>query len=199
MTSDSQPDSQDMAPAHPPTADELLPVVYRELQRLAAIHLSHEQPGQTLQATALVHEVYMQLFASGSAVQWNSRGHFFSAAAEAMRRILVDQARRKRAQKRGGSYQRVEIAMELIPADEQPEKLLALEEALVQLESRDPQKAQLVKLRFFGGLTVPQAAKSLGISTSTAERYWNYARAWLQNEIGTSLGTEDSDASFRSS
>lgn len=195
MTSDSHPDSRRMPSGQLPAPDELLPVVYRELQRLAAIHLAREQPGQTLQATALVHEVYLQLFAGENAVQWKSRGHFFSAAAEAMRRIVVDRARRKRAQKRGGAYQRVDIALELLPADEKPEKLLALEEALVRLESRDPQKAELVKLRFFAGLTIPQAAESLEISTATAERYWNYTRAWLQKEISAALDTDDSSPS----
>ena len=162
--------------------DELLPLVYEELRVLAAQRLSAERPGQTLQATALVHEAYIRLVAD-EVTSWSSRGHFFAAAAEAMRRILVDNARRKQRLKRGGERQRV-------PADEAQlticgpsEDLLALDEALEKLSQRDKLKADLVKLRFFGGLTGEQAAKVLGISHNTADRYWAYARSWLHLEI----------------
>jgi RNA polymerase sigma factor (TIGR02999 family) len=161
--------------------DELLPLVYEELRLLAAQKLSHEAPGQTLQATALVHEVYLRLL--GDAPQtWQSRGHFFAAAAEAMRRILIENARRKGALKRGGGRQAEPLGLE--PAAEGPsEDLLALDEALQKLAQKDRLKAELVKLRYFAGLTLEEAAQALGIARSTAAEHWAYARAWLRVEI----------------
>ena len=170
-------------------AEALLPLVYDQLRKLAADKVAQERPGQTLQATALVHEAYLRLVDTDKVQQWNSRGHFFAAAAEAMRRILIGNARRKRALKRGGQAKRVEIdAIELAdhPADD---KLLAMEDALIRLTDKDPVKAELVKLRYFAGLTNQEAAGMLGISTATAERYWAYARAWLQQEITAALGS----------
>jgi RNA polymerase sigma factor (TIGR02999 family) len=171
----------------PSAAEQLLPLVYDELRKLAAEKMAHERPGHTLEATALVHEAYLRLVGGGQEEQWNSRGHFFAAAAEAMRRILIGNARQKHALKRGGEAKRVDLdAVEL--ADRPPDdKLLALEDALVRLTEKDPVKAQLVKLRYFAGLTTQEAAAVLGISTATADRYWAYARAWLQNEIAASL------------
>ena len=176
----------------PHAAEQLLPLVYDELRKLAALRLAQEKPGQTLQATALVHEAYLRLVASGDASaprdrHWNSRGHFFAAAAEAMRRILIGNARRKGAQKRGGQARRLDLdAIEL--TDPPPsEKLLALDDALTRLTAKDRVKAELVKLRYFAGLTTQEAAAMLGISTATADRYWAYARAWLQNEIAATL------------
>jgi RNA polymerase sigma factor (TIGR02999 family) len=162
----------------PPAASRLLPLVYDELRRLAAQRLAGEKPGQTLQATALVHEAYLRLV--GDANQsWDSRGHFFAAAAEAMRRILIDDARRKRRLKRGGGRDRVDLdqveAAAVAPGDD----LLAVDEALEQFAAEDPKKAELVMLRFYGGLSVEEAARCLGISRATADRHWAYARAWL--------------------
>jgi|SRR5262245_34285800 len=165
---------------------QLLPLVYEELRRLAAEKMAQEKPGQTLQATALVHEAYLRLVDGDKAPHWDSRGHFFAAAAEAMRRILIDQARRKHSQKRGGGMRRVELdGGALLAAPEEPgsEDLLALDEALRQFESEDPLKARLVKLRYFAGLSVPEAARALGISPATAKRYWVYARAWLYGKV----------------
>jgi RNA polymerase sigma factor (TIGR02999 family) len=163
----------------------MLPLVYNELRRLAKIRLSGEKVGQTLQATDLVHEAYQRLINvnDGEDVRWNGSGHFFGAAAEAMRRILIDRARAKAAQKRGGDLQRVEFEDLDHPAAKRPERLLDLDGALSKLEQQDPQKAQLVKLRFFAGLTNKQAAQTLGISTATADRHWAYARAWLKTEM----------------
>jgi len=164
--------------------DELLPLVYEELRLLAAQKLSHEPPGQTLQATALVHEVYLRLV-NEEAQNWKSRGHFFVVAAEAMRRILVDNARRKKSLKRGGSRQRVDledVGAECTDASNS-DRLLVLDEALARLSEEDPVKADLVKLRYFTGLTVEQASEMLGISPTTAKRYWSYARAWLLREM----------------
>jgi RNA polymerase sigma factor (TIGR02999 family) len=162
----------------PHAAAQLLPLVYDELRQLAAQRLSQERPGQTLQATALVHEAYLRLVDVEKAQQWNSRGHFFAAAAEAMRRILVDQARRKRRRKHGGDRQRIDLD-EAFAAVDAREDLLALDEALTQLAAREPAKAELVKLRYFAGLSLEQAAACLGISLATAKRYWAVARAWL--------------------
>ena len=163
----------------PQAADQLLPLVYDELRMLAAQKLAQEKPGQTLQATALVHEAYLRLVGSQDP-GWNSRGHFFAAAAEAMRRILVENARRKTSRKAGGEHRRVELA-EIEPAVEGPRlDLLALDEALAQLEAKDKRKADLVKLRYFVGLTNEQAAQALGISPSTADNDWAYARSWLR-------------------
>ena len=160
-------------------ASRLLPVVYDELRRLAAQKLSGEPAGQTLQATALVHEAYVRLVDGEHQQKWNSRGHFFGAAAEAMRRILVENARRKGRIKRGGDLARQELDEGEIAAPEIKHDLLALDEALDELAKEDQRKYELVKLRFFAGLTIEQAAEALNISTSTADRHWAYARAWL--------------------
>jgi RNA polymerase sigma factor (TIGR02999 family) len=167
----------------PHAAEQLLPLIYDELRRLAAQKLVQEKPGQTLQATALVHEAYIRLVDVELAQQWNSRGHFFAAAAEAMRRILVEKARCKNADKRGGASRRVDVSPDDLAARQRDDKLIALDEALAKLEKEDPQKAKLVKLRYFAGLTIKEAAAALGISTATADRYWSYARAWLQREM----------------
>jgi RNA polymerase sigma factor (TIGR02999 family) len=160
-----------------PAAD-LLPVVYDELRQLAAQKLAFERPGQTLQATALVHEAWLRLTASGDP-KWNGRGHFFAAAAEAMRRILIESARRKKRLKHGGQLERVAFEELEIACGMPSEELLALDEALHELEQVDPAAAELVKLRFFGGLNQPQAAEALGVSLSTVERSWAFSRAWL--------------------
>lgn len=166
----------------PSAAEQLLPLVYEELRKLAGQRLALERPGQTLDATALVHEAYLRLVDVDKAQHWDSRGHFFAAAAEAMRRILVDNARRKGRPKHGGDRRRVDLEDGLAIADA-AEDLLALDEALAKLSREAPRKAELVKLRFFAGLTIPEAAKMLGISTATADRYWNYARVWLYAEL----------------
>jgi len=165
-------------------AGELLPLVYEELRLLAARKISNEAPGQTLEATALVHEAYIRLVGT-EAHNWNSRGHFYAAAAEAMRRILIDNARRKRSLRRGGGHQRVELDAALLQGGRSGEMddLIALDEALQKLSENDPVKADLVKLRYFAGLTSNQAARILGVSPATAERYWDYARSWLRVEI----------------
>ncbi len=162
--------------------DELLPLVYEELRRLAAQKMANEKPGQTLQATALVHEAYIRLVGSESR-SWNSRTHFFCAAAEAMRRILIENARRKRRLKRGGGQEKVSLDDVDIAVKEPAEDIVALDEALQKLALEDPTKANLVKLRYFAGLTTKQAAKMLDISQATAERYWSYARVWLFYEL----------------
>ena len=164
-------------------SEQLLPLVYNELRKLAAAKLANERPGQTLQATALVHEAYIRLVDVETVQHWNSRGHFFGAAAEAMRRILVERARRKRSEKRGGDRRRVDVDSDELADRERSDKLLALDDALSRLEHQDPAKAELVKLRYFAGLTGQQAAEALGISATTADRYWAYARAWLQREM----------------
>jgi RNA polymerase sigma factor (TIGR02999 family) len=170
-------------------AEKLLPLVYEELRQLAAIRLSAEKPGQTLQATALVHEAYLRLVGDDAAPSWDSRGHFFSAAAEAMRRILIDRARHKQTRKAGGELRRLDFGdVEPAIADGEDDRLLALDDALRQLETDDPRKAELVKLRFFAGLTVEQAAAALGVSTSTAEKDWSYARSWLRVTIDRMSG-----------
>jgi RNA polymerase sigma factor (TIGR02999 family) len=165
-------------------AEQLLPLVYTELRSLAAARLSNEKPGQTLQPTALVHEAYIRLVDVEQAQHWNSRGHFFSAAAEAMRRILVERARQKKSQKGGGEHRRVNIDPAQLADPSNADKLLALDEALGRLEAADAAKAELVKLRYFAGMTNREAAEAMGISTTTADRYWSYARAWLQREMG---------------
>jgi len=162
----------------PQAAERLLPLVYEELRRLAAQKLAQEKPGQTLQATALVHEAYLRLVGKGDEPPWNGRGHFFAAAAEAMRRILVDQARRKKRPKHGGDRRRIELDEALSAADPRHD-LLALDDALTQLAAREPVKAELVKLRYFAGLSLEDAAACLGVSPATAKRYWAVARAWL--------------------
>jgi RNA polymerase sigma factor (TIGR02999 family) len=167
----------------PHAASQLLPLVYDELRRLAAQRLRQERPGQTLQATALVHEAFARLVGGDSTANWNSRGHFFAAAAEAMRRILVEQARRKRSIKRGGGRHRVDLDSACAISDSPSLDMLALDEALTKLAVTQPEKAELVKLRFFAGLTMPEAAAALGISLATAERYWAFARGWLYAEL----------------
>src|SRR6266404_164817 len=167
----------------PHAAGQLLPLVYDELRQLAARRMAQEKPGQTLQATALVHEAYLRLVASGDASapraqHWDSRGHFFAAAAEAMRRILIDRAREKRSEKRGGTHKRLDIDAMDLATTITPDQLLAVDEALAKLARVDPAAARLVELRYFAGLTVDEAGKALGISTATAYRHWNYARAW---------------------
>jgi len=174
--------------------DLLLPAVYQELRQLAAKKLAREKPGQTLQATALVHEAYLRL-AGEQGRAWRGRTHFFAAAAEAMRRILIENARRKRGLKHGGGRHRIDLDLaariddETSPVDE----LLALDEAMQKLEAKDTVKAELVKLRFFAGLTIEQAAEVLGISRATAERYWDYARSWLRVEVSTGDGPSETD------
>jgi RNA polymerase sigma factor (TIGR02999 family) len=173
----------------PHAADQLLPLVYDELRRMAAEKLAKERPGQTLQATALVHEAYVRLVDVEQAQHWNSRGHFYAAAAEAMRRILIENARRRKALRRGGDRHRLDLALAEPQAPRVSDDLLALDEALERLARKDSRKAELVKLRYFAGLTIEQTAEALGISLATANRWWNYARAWLYQEIS---GSEES-------
>jgi RNA polymerase sigma factor (TIGR02999 family) len=180
----------------PDAASQLLPLVYDELRQLAAQRLAHETPGQTLQPTALVHEAYLRLVASseeerGDEPSWDNRGHFFAAAAEAMRRILVDNARRKQSEKHGGRLARQDLDAERVAAPEVREDLLALDEALTRFAAVQPQAAQLVQLRYFAGLSIPDAARVLGVSPRTADRLWAYARAWLHQEIAG--GTPEDD------
>jgi RNA polymerase sigma factor (TIGR02999 family) len=165
----------------PKASEELLPLVYDELRKLAAARMAQEKPGQTLQATALVHDAYIRLVDVEKAQQWNSRGHFFAAAAEAMRRILVESARRKSSRKFGGEFNRVEVDDLEIP--DSVDDLLSLHDALTALEEREPEKADLVKLRFFAGLSIDEAADVLQVSRTTAKRYWVYARAWLYGQL----------------
>jgi RNA polymerase sigma factor (TIGR02999 family) len=172
----------------PRAAEQLLPAIYEQLRRLAAQRLAQEKPGQTLQATALVHEAYLRLVDAGQVQHWNSRGHFFAAAAEAMRRILVEQGRRKRRLKRGGDRDRIDLEGLVLTVEAPSDDLEALDEALTRLAEKHPEKAELVKLRYFAGLTMSQAAAVLGISTSTADRYWTYARAWLYRELALEKG-----------
>jgi len=167
----------------PSAAEQLLPLVYEELRKLAGQKLARERPGQTLQATALVHEAYLRLVEGDEAPHWNSRGHFFAAAAEAMRRILVDQARRKLSLRRGGDLRRHPIEDREIEAPEPSVDVLAVHEALERFQGVDATAAQVVQLRYFAGLTIPQIAEALGISTSTADRSWAYARAWLHTAL----------------
>ncbi len=167
----------------PSAAEQLLPLVYDELRKLAAARLAQENPGQTLQATALVHEAYLRLVDVEKAQHWNSRGHFFGAAAEAMRRILVDSARRKASAKGGGKLGRLELDEDQLAVAPRSIDLIALDEALGKLEARDARKAELVKLRFFAGLSIRQAADALGISESTADADWAYAKSWLRLQM----------------
>lgn len=162
----------------PHAAEQLLPLVYEELRKLAAQKLAQEKPGQTLQATALVHEAYLRLVNAEAVQQWNSRGHFFAAGAEAMRRILVEGARRKRRHRHGGDRRRVRLG-DLPAVERSPEDVLALDEALTKLAAEDAAAAELVKLRFYAGFSVEEAADALGISRAQGYRHWNYARAWL--------------------
>ena len=167
----------------PCAADRLLPLVYDELRSLAAARLSQERPGQTLQATALVHEAYLRLIGTENKQQWHNRGHFFAAAAEAMRRILLNRARDKKRLKRGGGRQRIDLDHIELALETDDEELIALDEALERLDQEDKLAGQLVKLRFFAGLSLKQAAESLGVAQRTAERQWAYARAWLYDRL----------------
>src|SRR5262245_24113074 len=167
----------------PSAAAQLLPLVYDELRKLAADRMAQENPGHTLQATALVHEAYLRLVDVEKVQQWNSRGHFFAAAAEAMRRILIETARRKQSHKHGGQHTRQELGDLDLAAPESPDEILALDEALEKLTGKDKAAAEVVRLRFFAGLPLPEVATLLGISTRTADRLWAYARAWLHQEI----------------
>ena len=162
-------------------AAELFPLVYDELRRLAAVHMAAEDPGHTLNATALVHEAYLRLALPTDDKLWDGRGHFFAAAAESMRRILVDSARRKGSLQRGGNLRRIELTD--IPSAAPPEELLALDEALNRLAEKHPAKAEVVKLRYFVGMTVPEVASCMGISVATTERHWAFARTWLYSEL----------------
>jgi RNA polymerase sigma factor (TIGR02999 family) len=179
-----------VAPDDPAATAQLLPLVYDDLRRLAARRLDREAPGQTLEPTSLVHEAYLRLMAAGAGKHWDGRGHFFAAAAEAMRRILVESARRKRALKRGGGMRRHDLDEAELQAPEPREDLLALDEALTQLAVTDRAAADLVQLRYFGGLSIPEAARVLRISPRTANRLWTYARAWLHQQI-KDAGRED--------
>jgi RNA polymerase sigma factor (TIGR02999 family) len=167
----------------PSAADQLLPLVYDELRERAARRLAHEKPGQTLEPTALVHEAYVRLVDTDKAQHWDSRGHFFAAAAAAMRRILVERARRKESRKRGGGLARADVDERQIPGPEVSEDVLALDRALTKLAAADHTAAELVQLRDFAGLSLPEAAQFLGVSPRTAGRLWSYARAWLRQEI----------------
>jgi RNA polymerase sigma factor (TIGR02999 family) len=167
----------------PHAAGQLLPIVYEELRKLAAHKLANERPGQTLQATALVHEAFLRLVGAADAKQWNSRGHFFGAAAEAMRRILVEQARRKQRVRHGGGLQRVDLDGQLAVSDTADVDLLALDEALQRLSAEQPEAAQVVKLRYFAGLTIEETAAALDISVRTTNRHWAFARAWLYQQL----------------
>jgi RNA polymerase sigma factor (TIGR02999 family) len=167
----------------PSAAEQLLPLVYEELRKLAAVSLAREKPGQTLQATALVHDAYLRLVGSENSQHWDGRAHFFASAAEAMRRILIDNARKKARPKHGGDRRRIDLELACPLTENRHEDLLALDEALTKLAAVNPVKAELVKLRYFAGLTIPEAARALGISPATAERYWTYARSWLYCEL----------------
>jgi RNA polymerase sigma factor (TIGR02999 family) len=173
----------------PQAAAELLPLVYDELRLLAAKRLALEKPGQTLQATALVHEAYLRLVGAGPGPHWDHRGHFFAAAAEAMRRILVDAARHKQAICHGGGMRRVALE-DHHRIMESPDGLVAFDDVLTRFAGEEPEKAELVKLRFFAGLSTPEAASALGISVATAERWWAFARAWLLSELRSDAGQE---------
>jgi RNA polymerase sigma factor (TIGR02999 family) len=175
----------------PGAAEQLLPLVYEELRNLAAARLAKEKPGQTLQATALVHEAYVRLVEGPAAGRWNGRGHFFAAAAEAMRRILIDQARRKARLRHGGDHQRIDIDQGQLSAELESEDFLALNEALDRLAREEPAAAEVVKLRYFAGLSIDETAAALGISVRTANRDWAYAKAWLHEQLRS---TDDDSA-----
>jgi RNA polymerase sigma factor (TIGR02999 family) len=168
----------------PHAAEKLLPLVYDELRKLAAARLAHEKPGQTLEATALVHEAYLRLVDAETAQHFNSRGHFFGTAAEAMRRILVDHARRKQSKKRGGDWARVDLDNLAAATSEHADEVLDIDAALTGLAAADPQAAELVKLRYFAGLSNPEAAAAMGVSRRNADFLWAYARAWLLRALG---------------
>jgi RNA polymerase sigma factor (TIGR02999 family) len=174
-----------IAEGDPSAVSQLLPLVYDELRKLAAHRLAHQTPGQTLQPTALVHEAYLRLVGDPEGSDWDSRGHFFAAAAEAMRRILVENARRKGRRKRGGGLTRLDLdAAEQVTVPEVREDLLALDEGLTKLASAEPEAARLVQLRYFAGLSIPEAARILGVSPRSADRLWAFARVWLLREVG---------------
>jgi RNA polymerase sigma factor (TIGR02999 family) len=168
-------------------AEDLLPLVYDELRKLAAAKMAQEKPGQTLQATALVHEAWLRLVGTGNQKAWNSRGHFFGAAAEAMRRILVDRARQKARVRHGGGFERVDLNQVNLATEDSDETLLAVNDALDALARESPQKAEIVKLHYFTGLEYPEIARALGVSLSTVERGWAYARSWLYREMKKNL------------
>jgi len=180
---------QQIESGDPSAADQLLPLVYEELRKLAAAKLANEKPGQTLQPTALVHDAYLRLVGVEKAQRWNSRGHFFAAAAEAMRRILVENARRKRGPAAGGGRRRLDLA-DVATAPGPDVDLIALSELLDKLQTTDPRAADLVKLRFFAGLTRQQAAEVLGVSVATADNDWAYAKGWLKAELARTSGSE---------
>jgi len=181
-----------MEKGEPAAAEQLLPLVYEELRKLAVQKMAHERPGQTLQATALVHEAYLRLVGSRNAQRWDSRGHFFAAAAEAMRRILVENARRKGRIKRGGARRRIDLESTDWVSSTVSDNLLDLNDALKRLSAEDPEGAELIKLRLFAGLSIDEAAKLLGISRSTAYDHWLYARAWLHAALRGSQDQSDS-------
>jgi RNA polymerase sigma factor (TIGR02999 family) len=172
-----------IGPGNPDAASQLLPLVYAELRQLAASKMTHEQPGQTLQPTALVHEAYLRLISGAANPAWESRGHFFAAAAEAMRRILIERARRRSAAKYGGKLRRVDVDEFDVADERRPQELLALDDALSELERHDAQAAQLVKLRYFAGLSHQEAAEGMGITRRVADRLWALARAWLYQRM----------------
>jgi RNA polymerase sigma factor (TIGR02999 family) len=173
----------------PHAAEQLLPLVYEELRQLASQKMAQEKPGQTLQATALVHEAYLRLVGGEAASHWNSRGHFIAAAAEAMRRILVDNARRKQTEKHGGKRKRLDFSQAEPISQADPEEVLDLDEALTILAGEDPEAAKVAKLRLFAGLSVEEAAQALGASRAHAYRQWTYARAWLQARLRLEPGS----------
>jgi RNA polymerase sigma factor (TIGR02999 family) len=174
----------------PQAAAQLLPLVYEQLRQLAAVKLAQEKPGQTLQPTALVHEAYLRLVDGDKVQHWNSRGHFFAAAAEAMRRILLNRARDKKRHKRGGGWRRLDLESLAIVDDASDDQLIALDDALLRLSQENPACAELVQLRFFAGLTLTDAAAALGVAQRTAERQWAYARAWLYEALKQSDGPD---------
>jgi RNA polymerase sigma factor (TIGR02999 family) len=180
------------AAGDPKAAADLLPLVYDELRKLAAARLAAEKPGQTLQATALVHEAYLRLVGTGPGSDWNGRGHFFAAAAEAMRRILIENARCKAREKRGGDWDRVDFEDLDVTTSVTSDQLVALDEALAQLAERDHLAGELVKLRYYAGFGLDQAAAALGVSAATAYRHWAYARAWLHGELQKNTGSDNS-------
>jgi RNA polymerase sigma factor (TIGR02999 family) len=181
----------------PGASDKLLEIVYGELRQLAAINLARERCGHTLVPTALVHEAYLRLLGTPQSPSWKTRGHFFAAAAEAMRRILVDHARRKRSKKRGGDWRRSDMPLDGLPDEAADDRLLALDEGLIQLEKQDPDVAQLVKLRYFSGLTIEDAASALGVSPRTAVSWWTYARTYLAAAVATEASGRKSTSDER--
>ncbi len=186
--SHQSPPTIDAERAEPSAGEQLLPEVYDELRRLAAKLIAYEKPGQTLQPTALVHEAYLRLIGGSQPVQWNGRGHFVSAAIQAMRRVIIDSARRKKSIKRGRGSKRIDVDLNHVSAMETDDRLLEMEQALSRLELEFPDHAAVVSLRFFLGLTNQEAAQVLGISTATVQRYWTFARVWIYTEL------EDTDA-----